>query len=125
MIIPVLCLHEDAFYAFFRPYRHPDARHNIWGGLGLETFGADWELVRGFDIDRVWTVVDGDSGCDQWITPGIRYVNRVCYLLTERSSLGLEVDFRCPSRPHTLTPLGLARQIRRIERALLDVGGKV
>ncbi|TVO50476.1 hypothetical protein FHP91_21025 [Denitromonas halophila] len=122
MSSPILRLHEDAFYAFFRPYRHPEARHDIWGGIGLETFGADWELVRGSDIDHVWTVVDGDSGSDQWITPGIRYVNRVCYLLTERSNMGVEVEFRCQGRPHTLTPIGLARQIRRLERALLGVG---
>lgn len=111
MFAPILTLHEDTFYEFFRPYRHPDACHDIWGGLGLETFGADWDLVRGFDADRVWTVVDGDSGGDQWITPGIRRVNRVCYLVTERSNMGLDLDFRCPSRPHTLTAIGLARQV--------------
>jgi hypothetical protein len=117
----VLVLHEDAFDEFFRPFRHPDAQHDIWGGLGLETFGADFELVRCFDIDRVWTVVDGDTGWDQWITPGIRYVNRICYLLTERPHNGLDVDFRCPLRPNSLTPLGLKRQINRLEAALKSV----
>lgn len=117
----VLVLHEDAFYEFFRPFRHPDAQHDIWGGLGLETFGADFELVRCFDIDRVWTVVDGDTGWDQWITPGIRYVNRICYLLTERPHNGLDVDFRCSVRPSSLTPLGLKRQINRLEAALKSV----
>ena len=32
MITPVV-LHEDAFYEYFKPYRHPDACHDIWGGL--------------------------------------------------------------------------------------------
>lgn len=116
----MLLLHEDTFYEFFRPFRPPEAKHDIWGGLGLETFGSDFELVQRFDIDYVWTVVDGDSGRGQWITPGIRYVNRICYLVTERSSSGIDVDFRCPLRPSSLTPLGLKRQIRRLERLLAD-----
>lgn len=124
MCVPILRLHEDVFYEFFRPYRHPNAHHDIWGGLCLETHGADWDLVESADIDRLWTVVDGDSGRDQWIIPGVHYVNRICYLLTERSCMGLEVDFRCPSRPHSLTPIGLARQIRRLESAWLDAGKK-
>lgn len=32
-------LHEDTFYEYFKPFRHADARHDIWGGHGLETFG--------------------------------------------------------------------------------------
>lgn len=27
-----LILHEDAFYAYFKPYRHPEAQHVVWGG---------------------------------------------------------------------------------------------
>jgi len=32
----MLTLHEDAFYEFFRPYRHKDANHEIWSGIGLK-----------------------------------------------------------------------------------------
>jgi hypothetical protein len=120
-ITDVLVLHEDAFYEHFKPYRHPLAQHDIWGGHGLETFGEDLLLVRSFDLDYVWTVVDGDPGKDQWITPGIRYVNRVCYLITERPHYWIEVDFRCPFRPSFLTPLGLKRQINKLEQALVNV----
>jgi len=35
--------HEDAFYEYFKPIRHSGAKHNIWGGLGLETFGEDFD----------------------------------------------------------------------------------
>jgi len=58
----MLTLHEDAFSEFFRPYRHPQASCDIWGGIGLETFGDDLELVK-----SVWIVVDGDDG-DQWMS---------------------------------------------------------
>jgi hypothetical protein len=52
-----LILHEDVFYEYFVPYRHPKAHHNIWGGLGLETFAEDMTLVRSIDSKHVWTVL--------------------------------------------------------------------
>lgn len=115
-----LILHEDAFYEFFVPYRHPKAAHNIWGGHGLETFGSDLELVRSLDENHVWTVVE--SGCDDdlWITSG----NRICYLVTEKAHNGLFVDFRVPHNLRSLTPLGLKRQVNKIKRSLnlLELG---
>ena len=44
-------LHEDAFYEYYKPYRHPKASYDIWGGHGLETFGNDLEIVRRHDRD--------------------------------------------------------------------------
>jgi hypothetical protein len=117
--IEVMFLHEDAFYEYFKPYRHPLAQHDIWGGHGLETFGKDLDIVRTIDLDYIWTVVDaGDFSVDQWITPGVRYVNRICYLVAENPNYGLEVDFRCRYRFRSLTPLGLKRQINKLHRAL-------
>ncbi len=113
-----LILHEDAFYTFFVPYRHPKSRHNIWGGIGLETFGEDFELVRNLDENYVWTVVESGCDSDQWITPGINYVNRICYLVTEKAHNGLMVDFRAPHNLRSLTPLGLKRKILKIERTM-------
>lgn len=117
-----LILHEDAFYEYFVPYRHTKTTHNTWGGLGLETFGADFELARSLDENHVWTVVE--SGCDDdlWITPGIRYVNRICYLVTEKPHNGLFVDFRAPRNMRSLTPLGLKRQVNKIKRGLHQLG---
>jgi hypothetical protein len=115
-----LILHEDAFYDFFVPYRHPKSRHDIWGGIGLETFGEDFELVRSLDENVLWTVVESGCDADLWITPGIHYVNRVCYLVTERAHSGLIVDFRAPHKLRSLTPLGLKRQIKKLERAMLN-----
>ena len=111
-------LHEDAFYEGFKPYRHPDASHNIWGGHGLETFGADLEIVRSLDRKYLWTVVEGDNGRDAWISPGFHHVNRICYLVTERPHHWIAADFRVPTRPTSLTPIGLARQLRKIEQLL-------
>lgn len=113
-----LVLHEDAFYEYFRPYRHPEAAHNIWGGLGLETFGSDQELAYKLDASHVWTVVDGDGNGDMWITPGLRFVNRHCYLVTERPHDDLDIEFRCPRNARTLTPLGLKRQLSQIQKTI-------
>jgi hypothetical protein len=116
--ITPLILHEDTFYEFFVPYRHPKAAHDIWGGHGLETYGDDLELVRSLDQNHVWTVVE--SGCDDdfWITPGFHYVNRICYLVTEKAHNGLVVDFRAPRKMRSLTPLGLKRQLTKIKHSL-------
>jgi len=73
----ILTLHEDAFYEFFRPYRHPQASCDIWGGIGLEAVGDDLELVKSLPVESVWTVVDGDNG-NQWILTGIHTINRIC-----------------------------------------------
>ena len=118
MFISPLVLHEDAFHVFFVPYRHPDSRFNIWGGYGLETFWEDFQLVRRLDDSYVWTVLDSGCDADQWITSGIHYVNRVCYLVTKKAHNGLIVDFRVPNRARSLKPLGLTRQIRKLERAM-------
>ena len=117
MITPVV-LHEDAFYEYFKPYRHPDACHDIWGGLGLETFGKDLDIVRKLDVSYLWTVLEGGSGNDQWITPGYHFVNRICYLVTEKSHQGIDVEFRIPSRLNSLTPIGLKRQVNKNSRLI-------
>jgi hypothetical protein len=110
--------HEDSFFEYFKPRRVRKARYDIWGGLGLETFGEDFETVRRQDPRFVWTVVDGDSGSDQWIVPGVHFVNRVCYLVTELPHNWITVDFRISRRMTSLTPLGLRRQISRLEKLI-------
>jgi len=118
---PILTLHEDAFYAFFRPYRHPQAGCDVWGGIGLETFGEDLELVKSLPVTNVWTVVDGDGG-DQWILAGIHTVNRVCYLVTEIAHDWRDIQFRIPGRGYSLTPIGLKRQVNQLEQSVGSEG---
>jgi hypothetical protein len=121
LITTSVMLHEDAFYEYFKPYRHPDACHDIWGGLGLETFGKDLDTVRKLDHTYVWTVLDGDSSNDQWISPGFHFVNRICYLVSEKSHQGIDVEFRISSRLNSLTTIGLTRQVNKIARLIQAV----
>jgi len=111
-----LSLHEDAFYVFFKPYRHKRANYDIWGGLGLETFGPDFELVKQLPTTRVWTVIDGGDNLDQWILTGIHIVNRICYLVTETPHNWQKIEFRIPSQGYSLTQLGLLRQVNKIRK---------
>lgn len=113
-----LILHEDTFYDFFIPYRHPESHDNIWGGHGLETYGEDLKLVFRLNRNYVWTVLDGSDKPDQWVVPNIHYVNRVCYLVTQIPHNELPVEFRIPHRNSSLTPLGLKRQMNKLGRAL-------
>ena len=114
----LVTFHEDAFYDYFKPVRHPEALYNIWGGHGLETFGNDWKVVRCHDSEYVWTVVDGGYSPDQWIHPGVHYINRVCYIITEIPHNWIDIEFRIHGRPSSLTELGLKRQITRLRKAM-------
>ena len=110
--------HEDVFYEFFRPFRHPSSHFDIWGGYGLETFGEDLQIVKEYAGNFVWTILDGSDGPDQWITPGFRFVNRVCYLLTEIPHDAAAVDFRVAHSARSLTPVGLARRMSTLRRMI-------
>jgi len=116
----MLTLHEDAFYEFFRPYRHPESHHDIWGGIGLETFGDDLELVKSLPVESVWTVVDGDDA-GQWILPGIHTVNRICYLVTEVPHGWKDIQFRIPARGYALTRIGLKRHVNKLCRVIPSI----
>ena len=118
MTVPSMAcvLHEDTFYEYFKPIPRVGTMCDIWGGHGLETYGEDLEIVRRQDPAFLWTVLDGDSG-SQWIAAGFHYVNRVCYLVTEKPHNHVLVEFRVRN-DHSLTSLGLKRQISKLERML-------
>ena len=117
-------LHEDAFYAFFKPIPQSNSQFGTWGGFGLETYGEDLRIIRNHDPDFVWTVVDGDSG-DQWLVSGVQYVNRTCHLITEQPHFSTSIHFRIPRNSRSLTPLGLKRQLIRLKRHLASAGASV
>lgn len=110
--------HEDVFYEYFRPFRHPLAGFDVWGGYGLETFGDDLKIVKDYAQEFVWTVVDGSDDSDQWILPGYHHINRICYLLTELAHDWAPLEFRIARGPHSLTPLGLTRRVSALKRIM-------
>lgn len=113
-----LQFHEDTFYEYFLPYRHPAASDKTWGGIGLEPYGEDFNLVKTIDSNFLWTVIDGSDNPHQWIIPGIHYFNRICYLITRVPHNELSVEFMIPNRCRSLTPIGLKRQINKLDKAM-------
>ncbi len=113
-----LVLHVDVFYHFFIPYRHPNSNFHIWDDLGLETFGSDFDIVRNYDENYVWTVLDVVSASSQCISSGFHYVNRCCYLITRKPHNGMFIDFVAPDNYRKLNSLSLERQIIKLEREL-------
>ena len=111
--------HEDVFYEYFRPFRHDKSDFDIWGGLGLETYGHDLHLVRSFPAEYVWSVLGGCEGPDQWIAPGIHFVNRVSYMLTEVPHDWADVQFRVRHDLKSLKSIGLKRRLSTLRKTLL------
>lgn len=71
----------------FKPVKnHLDEDAGIDGYM-FETFGAELAHVQAVlkdNPEKVWTVVDGDSG--KWyISQGFHLVNRIGYLITEHA----------------------------------------
>ncbi len=110
--------HEEVFYAYFKPFRHPSSHFNIWGGHGLETFGDDLAVVKSVDVNCIWTVVEGDACDDLWITPGLHFVNRICYLVTQVPHADAPIAFRAKGRQSSITPIGLARRITMLRKLM-------
>jgi hypothetical protein len=120
----ITVFHEDVFYEYFQPFRHPTAKFDIWGGHGIETHGSDLHLAASYDANYVWTVVDGDAGIDQWIVPGFHRVNRVCYLFTIRPHFDAPIEFRVEHGPRSLTSIGLKRRVTVLKRILAAHNGE-
>jgi hypothetical protein len=81
----------EEFESKFEPVWH----HNNPESFLYETYGEDLEKVRDWKntcgANHVWTVVD-DNGV-LWITPGMRLVDRMNYILTKKSWGEKEKDY--------------------------------
>lgn len=49
----------------------------------FETFGEDYEEVIKYDNTQIWTQIEDENG-DFFIVPGLRFVNRFAYYITEK-----------------------------------------
>ena len=71
----------------FKPLiNHLDEHASVDGYLFMP-YGDQWEFVRGFDNERIWTLIISDLEDDStlWeIISGVHIVNREGYLITEK-----------------------------------------
>jgi hypothetical protein len=73
----------DARYPLVPNHINPTAGWVVGEGRGclFETYGKEFDYVRRFDPNRVWTLIDGDDG-EMYVVNGLHLVNRVGYLLS-------------------------------------------
>ncbi|WP_052378454.1 hypothetical protein [Polycyclovorans algicola] len=114
----MLLICEDIFDRRFKPMKHPEACHEVWGGLGIETYGDDWALVKRLDPERIWTVVDSDEDYRQWILPGIHHVNRVVYLYTRHRHYFAPIEVEVEDLSSSSDTPDLLLQAKDVDRLL-------
>ena len=95
------------------------AQHTSGSAPDLETYGHDLPLVRSYPIGCVWSGLDCCEVPDQSIVPGIHFVNRVCYMLTELPHDWTDVQFRVHNDLRALMVIGLKRRLRKLRKTLL------
>jgi hypothetical protein len=58
-------------------------------------------------------VLEGESDT-QWIVPGLKIVNRVCYLVTEVQHNKAAIEFEIKNAPDTICEAELALQLEKL-----------
>jgi hypothetical protein len=78
-------LTEEEWFKQFQPLPNlidPNASFNDGEqGYMFETYGAELDVVKAHDPNRIWTYCDGDNG-GTYIFQGMRIVNRIGYFIT-------------------------------------------
>ena len=69
----------DEFVNMFDPILNKE--EGPYGGFLFETYGEDLALVKKYNEDCCWTLVDCDNE-ESYIIPGFHFVNRVGYFIT-------------------------------------------
>ena len=80
----------DEFIEQFKPIKNWVDRDAAFDGMMFETYGAELAEVEDTNHYHVWTVVDSfdpyfsdDQDTNLYIIPGMHYVNRFGYFITE------------------------------------------
>ncbi len=71
----------DAWKDTFKPIKNNISKYPQDNLIHFETYDEEYEFVKAQDPNKVWTEVDGDSGC--YIIAGLHYVNRIQYYVTQ------------------------------------------
>lgn len=68
----------------FKPIRNNLAEGAPFDGTMFETYGKEYEALKKYDINCVWTPRQSDDGEDLIITAGFGWVNRLGYFITTK-----------------------------------------
>ena len=97
-VLDPLLVDSEGIYADFEDfesrYSLRSNPHDPIAGLGGILFGAtgiEWDAVSRSPLSTIWTLVECDGVW--WISPGIHFVNRLGYLLTNEARARDERDY--------------------------------
>jgi hypothetical protein len=82
------------FEDFERLYSLRRNSHDQMSGLGGTLFaasGIEWDTVSQSPPGTIWTLIESDD--IWWISPGIHFVNRLGYLLTNEERVGDYIQY--------------------------------
>ena len=82
----------DEFLAKYKPIKNPTDPTAALNGAMLDQ-REDWDIVRQAAPESVWTIVECEGLW--WISPGLHFVNRIGYLVTEEWRNGDRNDYLC------------------------------
>ena len=68
----------------FNPVQNALNRNADYDGHLFETYGSELAFVNNAPDDRIWTLLDSDSGGETVISPGWSRVNRMGYFVTAK-----------------------------------------
>jgi hypothetical protein len=71
----------EAWEQKFKPIKNKVSKYPDSNLIHFETYGEEYDYVKGIHPNFVWTEVDGDSGT--YIVAGHHWVNRIHYYITE------------------------------------------
>lgn len=71
----------DAWVDTFKPIKNTISKYPDDSLIHFETYGEEYDYVKGIHPNFIWTEVDGDAGT--YIVAGLHFVNRIHYYITE------------------------------------------
>jgi hypothetical protein len=73
----------DDFCERYTLVKNPFDASAALGGCAFGWIGEEWEAVRNAAPENIWTLIE----CEDlwWISPGLHYVNRLGYLVTNQA----------------------------------------
>ena len=75
----------------FNPVQNALNRNATYDGHLFETYGSELAFVKNAPDDRIWTLLDSDSGDETVISPGWSRVNRMGYFVTAKPLESLNI----------------------------------
>jgi len=72
----------DEFVETYKPIKNHIDVNASFDGLMFETYGEEYEFIKGTPERHIWTYGDGDDG-GSYVWNGWSFVNRIGYFITE------------------------------------------